>query len=380
MQVGKSVFFLFINGPHHVYHLIEPALRFATDNNQYEPIFVSGNPINTKIIKDSQRLYSSASFKLIDIPLPLRYRLIKSYKAKLYPPVNTRLNKIVSKLKNASAIVSTSHELPKYINKNKIKRPKLFYLYHGTGTREYGFDNKLDGFDYILAPGPYHRDRLINDDVCDEKKIRMVGQPKLEWIKNNHPSKTNLFNNENPVFYYNPHWEMEISSYLSWRNVVLDFFRKHKEYNLIFAPHPLVKHHSKRKNYKINNQDDSSENIIIDLDSPKLNDGTYNALSDVYIGDVSSMVTEWINFKPRPCIFINAHNTSWEGNENYDMWRYGTVTDDPNNFKNIIKDSLSNNPYHKKQIEHQQRFIHQSDSSSSELCANYILKELEFGH
>jgi len=143
MQVGKSVFFLFINGPHHVYHLIEPALRFATDNNQYEPIFVSGNPINTKIIKDSQRLYSSASFKLIDIPLPLRYWLIKSYKAKLYPPVNTRLNKIVSKLKNASAIVSTSHELPKYINKNKIKRPKLFYLYHGTGTREYGFTISL---------------------------------------------------------------------------------------------------------------------------------------------------------------------------------------------------------------------------------------------
>ena len=162
--------------------------------------------------------------------------------------------------------------------------------------------------------------------------------------------------------------------------MVLDFFRKHKEYNLIFAPHPLVKHHSKRKNYKINNQDDGSENIIIDLDSPKLNDGTYNALSDVYIGDVSSMVTEWINFKPRPCIFINAHNTSWEGNENYDMWRYGIVTDDPNNFKKVIKGSLSNNPYNKKQIEHQQKFIHQSDSSSSELCANYILKELEFGH
>ena len=192
MRVGKTVFFLFINGPHHVYHLIEPALRFASDNNQYEPVFVSGNPINTRIIKDSQRLYSTASFTLIDIPLPLRYRLIKSYKAKLYPPVHTRFNKIASKLKDASAIVSTSHELPKYIDDNKIKTPKLFYLYHGTGTREYGFDNKLDGFDYILAPGPYHRDRLIHDNVCDENKIRMVGQPKLEWIENNHLSKTNL--------------------------------------------------------------------------------------------------------------------------------------------------------------------------------------------
>ena len=380
MPAGKTVIFLFINGPHHVYHLIEPALRFASDNNQYEPVFVSGNPINTRIIKDSQRLYSTASFTLIDIPLPLRYRLIKSYKAKLYPPVHTRFNKIASKLKDASAIVSTSHELPKYIDDNKIKTPKLFYLYHGTGTREYGFDNKLDGFDYILAPGPYHRDRLINDNICDEKKIRMVGQPKLEWIENNHLSKINLFNNDNPVFYFNPHWDMQLSSYLGWRDVVLDFFRKHTEYNLVFAPHPLVKHLSKIKNYNTENENDGSENIIIDLESTKLNDGTYNALSDVYIGDVSSMVTEWINFKPRPCIFINAQDISWEEDKNYDMWQYGTVIDDPNNLKKVIQDSLSNNPYSKKQIEHQQRFVHQPDSSSSELCSKYIFEELEFGH
>ena len=95
IQEKKTVFFLFINGPHHVYHLIEPALRFASDNQQYKSVFVSGNPINTRIIRDSQRLHSSANFTLIDIPLPLRYRLIKSYKSKLYPPVNTRFEKII---------------------------------------------------------------------------------------------------------------------------------------------------------------------------------------------------------------------------------------------------------------------------------------------
>ena len=65
IQEKKTVFFLFINGPHHVYHLIEPALRFASDNQQYESVFVSGNPINTRIIRDSQRLHSSANFTLI---------------------------------------------------------------------------------------------------------------------------------------------------------------------------------------------------------------------------------------------------------------------------------------------------------------------------
>ena len=73
---------------------------------------------------------------------------------------------------------------------NDIKIPKLFYLYHGTGTREYGFDNKLDDFDCILVPGPYHRDRLVNDKVCNEKKITIKPETHLnsfEPFKNDWP-------------------------------------------------------------------------------------------------------------------------------------------------------------------------------------------------
>ena len=50
----SSVFFLFINGPHHVYHLIEPALSFASMEHKFNSVFVSGNPINSKIIKDKK--------------------------------------------------------------------------------------------------------------------------------------------------------------------------------------------------------------------------------------------------------------------------------------------------------------------------------------
>ncbi len=34
----KSVIFLFINGPHHVYHLIMPALRFVALKNEIETL------------------------------------------------------------------------------------------------------------------------------------------------------------------------------------------------------------------------------------------------------------------------------------------------------------------------------------------------------
>ncbi len=51
----KSVCFLFINGPHHVYHLIEPALSFASTKKDYKSVFISGNPVNTSIIINSHR-------------------------------------------------------------------------------------------------------------------------------------------------------------------------------------------------------------------------------------------------------------------------------------------------------------------------------------
>ena len=204
----------------------------------------------------------------------------------------------------------------------------------------------------------------------------MIGQPKFDWFKKHHFSNEKTFKNGNPIFYYNPHWEMDLSSYLTWRNVILDFFRKHSEYNLIFAPHPLVKHLSKKNKYSLETQKNLPDNIIIDLNSSKLIDGTYNQISDVYIGDVSSMVTEWINYRPRPCIFINAHKIKWEEDESYAMWKYGTVIDNPINFDKTIYKSLENNYYYENQIKHKEKFIHKADKSASDLCADYIFEKL----
>ena len=53
---NKTVLFLFINGPHHVYHLILPALRFSALKNEIETIFKSGNPLNTKIINYTKKI------------------------------------------------------------------------------------------------------------------------------------------------------------------------------------------------------------------------------------------------------------------------------------------------------------------------------------
>src|SRR5690606_14028882 len=47
-------------------------------------------------------------------------------------------------------------------------------------------------------------------------------------------------------------------------------------------------------------------------------------LADVYIGDVSSQVYEFL-YRPRPCLHLNAHGVSWQRDPDYTHWRAGPV-------------------------------------------------------
>ena len=350
-----------------------PALRFAALKNDIETIFISGNPVNTQIINKTKTITGINNFTLIDIPLPFRYRL-KNYKNRLYPPVYTRIKKIIKYLDNADAIISTSHNFPDYLSKYEIKAPTLFYLYHGTGAREYGFETSLEKFDHILIPGEYHRDRLKKSLSLKDGQLEMVGKPKLDYLKIKISDNKKLFNNGNPIFYYNPHWEIELSSYLKWKEIILEFFKKNKNYNLIFSPHPLVGHLSIKRGYEIKEKSIVEDNIVVDMGSNHCLDGTYTSTADVYIGDISSMVTEWILQKPRPCIFINAHNAKWENNDNYYMWRFGKVVNELKEFETAIMESTSINQYEEIQKELKNEFIFTTDKSSSDLLADFITK------
>jgi hypothetical protein len=71
----------------------------------------------------------------------------------------------------------------------------------------------------------------------------------------------------------------------------------------------------------------AAKNIRIDLDGPALSDMTYTSAADVYIGDVSSQVYEFVAYRERPCVFLDAHGVDWRTDENFRMWRMGPVLD-----------------------------------------------------
>jgi hypothetical protein len=54
---------------------------------------------------------------------------------------------------------------------------------------------------------------------------------------------------------------------------------------------------------------------------------TYMLAADIYLGDVSSQVYEFL-LQPRPCIFLNGHRVMWRDNPYYCHWTLGQVVDD----------------------------------------------------
>ena len=66
--------------------------------------------------------------------------------------------------------------------------------------------------------------------------------------------------------------------------------------------------------------------MLIDTGSPASLDMTYTDAADIYIGDASSQVYEFIR-RPRPCFFLNSRGHAWQDNPDFAHWRAGHVLD-----------------------------------------------------
>ena len=114
---------------------------------------------------------------------------------------------------------------------------------------------------------------------------------------------------------------------------ILDWFIDHEEYHLIFAPHvmlyerPFVMTIDKLRidrPRRIEERYLRAPNIHIDLGSRASTTMAYTNRADIYLGDVSSQVYEFLR-QPRPCVFVDAHRTAWENDPNFAHWSAGPV-------------------------------------------------------
>ncbi len=215
-----------------------------------------------------------------------------------------------------------------------MQHPKLIFGPHGAGDRSISVSPDITHFDFVLLPGEKTRDRMIEGGIVREGDHAVIGYPKFDAPHLAVPTK--FFDNDRPTVLYNPHFDPLLSSWHDFGLQVLEYFAGQQTYNLIFAPHVMlfqrrvlvsVEHRKIRFRQEIPARYRQMGHIRIDTGSERSVDMSYTRNADLYIGDVSSQIYEFIQ-RPRPAIFLNSHDAQWHDDPSYAFWHFGQVIDD----------------------------------------------------
>lgn len=226
-----------------------------------------------------------------------------------------------------------------------VIRPAFVHLDHGAGDRAIGFDRRIKQFDFVLMAGEKHRERLGREGLIRKGAYAVVGYPKFEAADAARDADWSPFpGDDRPIVLYNPHFST-LGSWHKLGEAVLEAFAAQDRYNLIVAPHVrLLDGDAARGRWQtlIDRYADHPR-ILIDPGSDRSIDMSYTGRADIYLGDVSSQIYEFLR-EARPCVFLNANHLEWAVDENYLHWHFGPVLDDCSALLAGVDDAVRTHP------------------------------------
>lgn len=323
----KSVGFLFLGPISHIYHSISIAFHLSNHPDFDVTLFVSSE-LNLKLVNSISKSYKYHQCKIEYLYPSILHKALRLFKKRAHPRVRNVLQNNKNRLLDFNALVLTD----RHFIKGGKKRPFYILADHGAGDRARGYTDSMAKFDFILVSGKEKWNRMYKHNYISEQTGCIIGYPKYDAVSLQTKS-IRLFNNDKPVVLYNPHFNSKETSWFLWGKQILDYFLTSKKYNLIFAPHLIL--FSKGAN-TLDRKYYNAENIHMDISSPALIDMTYTIHSDIYLGDVSSQVYEFVGYKKRPCIFLNAHHCKWQHNRSFRMWKMGDVVENLETFEQSL--------------------------------------------
>lgn len=317
---------------HQVAHALPVALAVARRRPDWSVVLASGSePMDAEI----DRLAPDRSANVERVRLrherPLS-RLLSGALDRWLPAAKTTLYRDnLPFFAGLDALIVTEKTSTLLHTRYGLRDLTLIHTRHGAGDRAIGFDAASRLFDHTLVSGPKIHDRLVREAEVDPARLSIVGYPKFDMVPDG-VSPLPLPPGR-PTVLYNPHPSPGLSSWFREGPAVLDWFADHPTMNLIFAPHAMLFERPVTLSLsppafdrpgRIKRRWREAPNILIDTGSPRSSDMTYTRAADLYLGDVSSQVYEYL-LDPRPTLFLNAHSVEWRDDPNYSHWRTGPV-------------------------------------------------------
>jgi CDP-Glycerol:Poly(glycerophosphate) glycerophosphotransferase len=325
LTIGVSrvrVAVLFIGGMHQALHIAPVAAALAAR----EGISVSAYVANA----DDAAALAALIKRLGAQPLNITVMALPGWLMKL--PGFKRLSKVMRLLfwhrdiRRHDAIL-TAERSSTLLKRLPGRMPSMIHIPHGAGDRAKGFEPRLALFDHIIVAGPKDRRRMIAQGLVDEAHITVSGAIKVAACRRMQRDSAPLFANGLPVILYNPHFDHSLGSWQRFAQPLIDAVIASDRYNLIVAPHIRMFEMASEAERDVWRRRAVAGRVIVDLDSERLNDMSYTSAADIYVGDVSSQVYEFLTVA-KPCIFIDAHGAAWRDNPDYAMWQFGPVCSD----------------------------------------------------
>ncbi len=325
MRVG----FLFNHySVHQVPHAAPYAFELSRNHPDFEVIIACSSEQELDLARRIGGLYPGHRCRFRRLYPPLYYRMIDWFVSKWsLARKEMVLRNNLEFFRSLDAVIAAERHCMGLCTRYGLTDLTMIHTRHGAGDREGSFDDRSRDFDLTLLPGQKYVDRLTELGYLSRSHYSVAGCPKFEVVRGLGTVARRFFDNDNPVVVYNPHFDQTVSSWRPMGLPVLDFFADNPDYNLIVAPHVVLFKRNMRHRASVPRKYTQIPNILIDKGSSASADMTYVLSADIYLGDVSSQVYEFL-LEPRPCIFLNGHGVAWEDDPFYVHWTLGQVVDD----------------------------------------------------
>jgi hypothetical protein len=315
----KVLSFVLVGGKHHFLHIVPVAAELSGRPGLQVKAYVNHGA--------DARMFGTLLGKLESGPVEI-------VEMRLPPPLETlsrgkdlkivRLLAWNRALRSADALV-TAERTSTLLKRLPGHCPPMIHLPHGFGDRAKGFEKRHKLFDHIIVAGESIRQRMIAERITTATQCSVSGSIKLAALDQMHAHNSRkLFDNDRPTILYNAHFDHTLGSWKDIAAELIEMVACEDRYNLIVAPHIRMFEQASDAEKEIWRSKAVPGQIVIDLDSDALTDMTYTLAADIYLGDVSSQVYEFL-YRPRPCVFVNAHGVKWRDDPNYANWHYGEV-------------------------------------------------------
>ncbi|WP_338331150.1 CDP-glycerol glycerophosphotransferase family protein [Rhizorhapis sp. SPR117] len=352
-----KIAFLAISEAHQIFHWLPVALRLARDFDVKVSVLSSSRAI-------SEFISSYDDNGLLEI--------VQLRRPPFSPDSLFRLpSRFAVLLLNYRTIASFRYIVTTEVSSGHLKKfpgfaSKMIQIKHGAGDRSGGYRKRHDAYDLTLVAGEKDKERLIEKGLVRSDNCQAAGYSKFEMMA----PPQRFFDNDQPVVLYNPHFDRRLSSWFNHEEELLRCFETITDFNFIVAPH--VKMKADLANFTTN-----VSNIRIDLGSRHSIDMSYTNSADIYLGDVSSQVYEFIR-QPRPCLFLNLDHIAWCNDPDFLHWHMGQVVEQLSDLPSMLRQAAAVQvQYSAIQIEALHRSVSENDKDASMRQAEIIMEFID---